>query len=142
MKTQNLALDKYLVLQFKRGLLEQKHELSHAIEKADKKIRDSAGPVPLDAIDPSCFTASKDSLFMSASQNRSRLRSIQHALERLNDGNFGICVDCEGPIGLRRLQALPWASHCLQCQENSEAAKLPGNATLQVSPDSVQASGA
>jgi len=79
---------------------------------------------------------------MSASQNRSRLRLIQHALERLQDGSFGICVGCEGPIGLRRLQALPWASHCIQCQENSEAASLTGNATLQVSPDIVQGSGA
>ena len=79
---------------------------------------------------------------MSASQNRSRLRFIQHALERMNDGSFGICVDCGGPIGLRRLQALPWASHCIRCQEHSEAARVAGNATLQVSPDSAQASGA
>ena len=142
MKTQNFALDKHLVLQFKRGLLEQRRELLQALENAEKEIRDCAGPVPLDAIDLSCFTAAKDSLFMSASQNRSRLRLIQHALERLQDGTFGTCVDCEGPIGLRRLQALPWASHCIQCQENSEAAGLAGIATLQVSPDSVQGSGA
>jgi len=141
MNTQNLLMDKHLVLQFKRGLLEQHRELSHAIEKAEKEIRDLAGPVPLDAIDLSCFTASKDSLFLSASQNRSRLHLIQHALERLNDGSFGICVDCGGQIGLRRLQALPWASHCLQCQENSEARALAGNATLQVSLGSAPASG-
>ncbi|HTR23979.1 MAG TPA: hypothetical protein VMI10_08330, partial [Terriglobales bacterium] len=76
MKTQNLALDKHLVLQFKRGLLEQHRELLQAVENAEKEIRDCAGPVPLDAIDLSCFTAAKDSLFMSASQNRSRLRLI------------------------------------------------------------------
>ncbi len=141
MNTQNLLMDKHLLLQFKRGLQEQQRELSQAIEKAEKEIRDFAGPVPLDSIDLTCFTASKESLFMSASQNRSRLHMIQHALERINDGSFGICVDCEGPIRLKRLQALPWASLCIQCQEQAEVASLAGNATLHLSHDGAQASG-
>jgi len=141
MNTQNLPMDKHLVSQFKRGLLEQHRELSLTIEKAEKEIRDLAGPVPLDAMDLSSFSASKDSLFLSVSQHRSRLRLIQQAVERLNDGSFGICVDCGSQIGLRRLQALPWASHCIRCQETSEARALAGNATLQFSLDSAQASG-
>ena len=140
MNAQNLLMDKNLLLQFKRGLQEQQRELSQAIERAEKEIRDFAGPVPLDAIDLSCFTASKESLFMSASQNRSRLQMILHALERINDGSFGICLDCGGAIRLKRLQALPWASHCIECQEQAEVAPLAGNAALHVSPDSAQAS--
>src|ERR1700734_2009573 len=134
MNAQNLPMDKNLLLQFKRGLQEQQRELSQAIERAEKEIRDFAGPVPLDAIDLSCFTASKESLFMSASQNRSRLQMILHALERINDGSFGICLDCGGAIRLKRLQALPWASHCIECQEQAEVAPLAGNAALHVSP--------
>lgn len=141
MNTQKLPMDKHLLLQFKRGLQEQQRELSDAIVKAEEEIRDFTGPVPLDAIDLSCFTASKESLFMSASQSRSRLHMIQHALERINDGSFGICVDCGGPIRLKRLQALPWAGLCIQCQEQAEVAPLAGNATLFLSPSSVQASG-
>src|ERR1700758_596313 len=100
MNTQNLPMDKNLLLQFKRGLQEQQRELSQAIERAEKEIRDFAGPVPLDAIDLSCFTASKESLFMSASQNRSRLHMIEQALKRMNDGSFGTCVDCGDQIRL------------------------------------------
>jgi len=134
-------MDKHLLLQFKRGLQEQQRELSQSIEKAEEEIRNFAGPVPLDSIDLTCFTASKESLFMSASQNRSRLHMIQHALERINDGSFGICVACEDPIRLKRLQALPWASLCIQCQEQAEVASLAGNATLHLSHDGAQASG-
>ncbi len=141
MNTQKLPMDKHLLLQFKRGLQEQQRELSQAIEKADKEIRDFAGPGPLNSIELTCFTASKESLFMSASQNRSRLHMIQHALERITDGSFGICVDCGGSIRLKRLQALPWASFCIQCQEQAEVAPLAGNATLHLSPDGAQASG-
>lgn len=130
MNTQNLPMDKHLLLQFKRGLQERQRELSHAIEKAEMEVRDSAGPVPLDFIDLTCFSASKESLFTSASQNRSRLHMIQHALERINDGSFGICVDCGGSIRLKRLQALPWASLCIQCQEQAEVGPLVGNARL------------
>ena len=141
MNTQNLPMDKHLLLQFKRGLQEQQRELSLAIEKAEKEIRDFTGPVPLESIDLTSVSASKESLFISSSQNRNRLHMIQHALERINDGSFGICVDCGGSIRLKRLQALPWASLCIPCQEQAEVASLAGNATLHLSPDSAHAPG-
>ena len=132
MGMRNLSLDKHLLLQFRSGLREQQRELLHTIENAEKDIRDFSAPVPLDPIDLSCYSASKESLFARASQDRGRLRLIQQALERINDGSFGICAGCEGPIGLKRLQALPWARHCIQCQEQAEVARLAGNLTLNV----------
>jgi DnaK suppressor protein len=118
MKAQSFPLDKHLLLQFRNGLQEQRRELLQTMVKAETEIRDFAGPAPLDTIDLSCFTASKESLFVRASRGRGRLRLIQRALERITDGSFGICMDCEGPIGLKRLQAVPWASHCIHCQEH------------------------
>lgn len=136
MNTQNSSLDKHLLLQFKAGLREQQRELLHTIARAEKEIQDCAGPAPLDPVDLSCCTASKESLFERTSQERSRLGSIQRALERINDGSFGICVHCEGPIGLKRLQAVPWASHCIHCLEHAEVAGIAGKATLHVQPQS------
>jgi DnaK suppressor protein len=140
MNTHNSSFDKHLLLQFKSGLREQQRELLQTIARAEKEIQDSAGQVPLDEIDLSCFTAAKESLFSCASQDRTRLRSIQRALERINDGSFGICVECGGTIGLRRLQAVPWASHCIQCQEQVEAAALAGKSAPLVSSGSAHAS--
>lgn len=132
MNKQSLSLDKHLLSHFKSGLQEQRRELIHTIKKAEREIREFTGPVPLDAIDLSSFTASKESLFARAGQSRSRLRLIEGALERINDGSFGVCVNCGAPIGLKRLQAVPWASHCIHCQEQAEVAKMGGAVNLRM----------
>jgi DnaK suppressor protein len=46
-----------------------------------------------------------------------QLRQIQEALDRLQLGEFGICLDCAEPIPAKRLHALPWAKYCVKCQE-------------------------
>jgi DnaK suppressor protein len=43
------------------------------------------------------------------------------ALQRIKDGEFGICVECEEPISSKRLAAVPWAACCLRCQELRDA---------------------
>jgi DnaK suppressor protein len=45
------------------------------------------------------------------------LRQIDTALRRIEDGEFGICLECEEPISPKRLAAVPWATYCLRCQE-------------------------
>jgi DnaK suppressor protein len=59
------------------------------------------------------------------SRNRQRLASIEFALERFERGEFGICDACEEEIPLRRLQAIPWARHCVPCQERMERMEVP-----------------
>jgi DnaK suppressor protein len=46
-----------------------------------------------------------------------QLKQINEALQRINDGTYGICGECEKPISPKRLQAVPWAKYCVQCQE-------------------------
>ncbi|MEA2653917.1 MAG: DnaK suppressor protein [Chloroflexota bacterium] len=41
---------------------------------------------------------------------------VDEALARLEAGTFGICVRCGGPIAVERLEALPWAARCIDCQ--------------------------
>jgi RNA polymerase-binding protein DksA len=48
------------------------------------------------------------------------LQLIDTALQRLSAGIYDICVDCEQPIPLRRLEAEPTAIRCVQCQERFE----------------------
>lgn len=49
-------------------------------------------------------------------------KAIQAALGRLESGQYGRCEECDEPIVLRRLKALPWATRCVACQEETEAA--------------------
>jgi len=49
---------------------------------------------------------------------RSRvLADVDRSLQAISGGSYGICVDCEEPISLKRLETIPWAPRCLRCQE-------------------------
>ncbi len=45
------------------------------------------------------------------------LRQVEDALARIQEGEYGRCVECGGPIGLARLEANPEALRCIRCQE-------------------------
>jgi DnaK suppressor protein len=48
------------------------------------------------------------------------VRSLRGALARIDDGSYGLCLECEGEIAPQRLKAIPWAELCIQCQENAD----------------------
>jgi DnaK suppressor protein len=52
------------------------------------------------------------------------LRRIMDALERLDHASYGICEECGTEIGERRLQVVPFAAYCLECQEALEDQEL------------------
>jgi DnaK suppressor protein len=49
------------------------------------------------------------------------LREIADALERIEHGTYGVCLECEEPISAKRLEAVPWARYCVTCQERIAA---------------------
>jgi DnaK suppressor protein len=49
------------------------------------------------------------------------IRKIRYALERLQDGTFGICEECGEEIPLKRLKARPVTTLCIECKEEQEA---------------------
>ena len=57
----------------------------------------------------------------SLNRHSALLRDIRAALARLDEGTYGVCLDCEEAIAPRRLAAVPWASLCLKCQEAADA---------------------
>jgi DnaK suppressor protein len=60
------------------------------------------------------------------------LREVQHALRRIQDGSFGTCQRCDEPISAKRLDAIPWAKHCVACQEQiALAAELGAEAAVE-----------
>ena len=47
----------------------------------------------------------------------SRSRQIKAALRRIDGGTYGVCVECESDITVKRLKAVPWTPYCLKCQD-------------------------
>lgn len=52
------------------------------------------------------------------------LRQIEDAMQKIKDGRFGVCGECKVEIGEKRLEAVPWARHCIKCQELEEKGLL------------------
>ncbi len=57
---------------------------------------------------------------------RARVNRIGAALDRLNDGEYGTCVECGNPISPARLQVMPEVETCVPCQERLERRARPG----------------
>ena len=52
------------------------------------------------------------------------LQLVDEALDRIEGRRFGVCVVCEDEMDRKRLEAVPWAKHCLSCQEKQEQGLL------------------
>ena len=70
---------------------------------------------PQDTADSSVIHSSKEALFAESSRNRILLQLVESALRRIQNGDFGECVMCDGQIGYRRLLAVPWTQYCIRC---------------------------
>jgi len=55
------------------------------------------------------------------------LREVQDALRRIEQGTYGVCSECEEPISVKRLDAVPWARFCVACQERIAARAESGD---------------
>ena len=53
-------------------------------------------------------------------RNATLLDQVSDALNRIAEGNYGMCLVCEKAISKKRLEALPWAALCLECQQAAE----------------------
>ena len=49
-------------------------------------------------------------------RNQHQLAAVEAALRRLDDGTFGTCARCVKPVAAARIEALPWAAYCIDCQ--------------------------
>src|SRR5579864_4083010 len=56
----------------------------------------------------------------------STLADVKRALRAIDDDCYGNCIRCDRPIAIKRLQSIPWAAHCVQCQEELEVGEEYG----------------
>ena len=73
-----------------------------------------------DVIDAALDTAQDEISSQLAEVESRELTHIETALERMRSGNYGACEGCGTAIPLARLQALPYATMCIQCQREAE----------------------
>ena len=54
---------------------------------------------------------------------------VEHALSNIAEGIYGECEQCGNEINERRLEAVPWARHCIACQEKAGARRTGATST-------------
>lgn len=70
--------------------------------------------------EPVAVSAQKEFALLLFDRGSRRLRDINAALRRIEEGSFGECIDCGQEIPEKRLEAIPWASRCVRCEESKE----------------------
>jgi DnaK suppressor protein len=73
-----------------------------------------------DALDQVQFAAEREFASRGLERESTMLRNVHAALERIADGTYGTCLECEEEISLKRLNAMPWATLCIGCQEQAD----------------------
>jgi RNA polymerase-binding transcription factor len=86
--------------------------------------RDTEDGDTQDIADKASNAYTKEFLYSLSNTDRQVLQQVDEALERLKGGNFGVCVECGEKMVPKRLEAVPWARHCLSCQEREEKGLL------------------
>ncbi|MCS7181562.1 MAG: TraR/DksA C4-type zinc finger protein [Thermoanaerobaculum sp.] len=77
-----------------------------------------------DIADRAAFALQREFSFSLTENEGKLLKLIDEALVRLANGKYGLCVHCGQPIEAARLAAVPWARHCLSCQELQDRGEL------------------
>jgi DnaK suppressor protein len=104
--------------EIKKMLLQRKIDLEQElIELSQQKFSDGQVEDPGDQALSSTMESLKVSL---QDTERQELGRIVQALQKLDDGTYGICMDCGQPISERRLNSYPNAARCISCQEAFE----------------------
>jgi len=88
------------------------------------RIRDEIAVDNLaDTLDRVQSAAEREMAIRQIESGFNRVQNIRLALERIDDRTYGVCLRCEGEIGSKRLNAVPWASHCVRCQDIADQEK-------------------
>lgn len=109
---------------FKDKLLQRKREILEAFNKNVSYGKEADEEGAQDIADKATNSYTKEFLFSLSNSEREMLQLVDEALARLTDGRFGVCVVCKEEMDRKRLDAVPWAKHCLACQQKQEQGLL------------------
>ena len=88
-----------------------------------KGLRDAiAVEQSADPLDTTQRALEREMATVGLDRNATLARQIRAAISRINQGGYGVCLECEEPISQKRLAAVPWAALCIHCQQRADHA--------------------
>ncbi|HWZ84897.1 MAG TPA: TraR/DksA family transcriptional regulator [Thermoanaerobaculia bacterium] len=110
---------------YRRLLEEKKAILSAEIAKTRSAEEETTEESTQDIADKAVSSYTREFLYSLTDGERSTLLLIDDALARIDVATYGLCINCGTLMAEKRLNAVPWAPYCLDCQELSEKGMLP-----------------
>ena len=101
---------------FKKRLLEKQQQLAVDVGKSAVYGKDQEDDSIKDLGDQANTAYTREFFFELGNGDRRLLREVVMALQKIEDGSFGTCERCSEPIADKRLDALPFARYCIDCQ--------------------------
>jgi DnaK suppressor protein len=113
-------MDKKKLEAFRKRLETRQQELRRMVSRTQQDGRNADEDTAQDIADKAASSYNKEFLFHQSNADRQLLQMVEAALARLREGNFGGCISCGREINAKRLEAVPWTRHCIECQEKLE----------------------
>jgi DnaK suppressor protein len=110
---------------FRDMLMRKQLSLTDMVQRTEGYGREKEPDIQ-DMADMAVESYTKEFMFGKSSGDRHVLQLIREALDRIENKSYGTCVNCENPIQPKRLEAVPWTRHCIQCQALLEKGLLEG----------------
>ncbi len=117
-------MDKKKIDSFKKRLETRQQELRRMVSRTQRDGRTVDEDSAQDIADRAASSYTKEFLFSQSNNDRQLLQMVENALSRIREGSFGECISCGKEINPKRLEAVPWTRHCIQCQEKAEKGQL------------------
>lgn len=124
-------MEKKQLENFKKLLLKKREELISGIDNLtkdtlNKSQRDASGDLSgysFHMADQASDNYDREFSLNLATDTQKVLYAIDEALSRIKDNSYGCCLKCNNKITLKRLTAMPYATHCIDCQRIIEEEK-------------------
>ena len=117
-------MDKKRLDYYKKKLLTRREELMKTIARTQEEGRTADEDPTVDLADKAANSYTKEFLFGMTNTDRTILNMIEAALKRIQKDEYGVCANCQEEMQQKRLEAVPWAKHCITCQEKMEQGLL------------------
>jgi DnaK suppressor protein len=107
--------------EIKSQLLKTKQDILHEISKSMKAGGDVATGAPVgDIYDQASSERDREMGLLLGDREREKVRNIDEALLKIENGEYGICEECEEEIPIGRLKVVPFARYCVKCKTDIE----------------------
>src|ERR1700739_3821167 len=123
-KGQELPMDKKRLDYYKKKLQSRREELMKTIASTEEGGRPADAEHTADIAEKAANSYTKEFLFGMTNSDRTILSMIDAALKRIQSNEYGLCANCQEEMQQKRLEAVPWAKHCINCQEKAEQGLL------------------